>query len=214
MEILDWGLIDYQEALKKQEELVELVYSTSGIGAVVLCTHPPIVTLGSKTQDKDVFAWKGATAKISRGGRATYHGPSQLVVYPIIHLARLTAPRPNRDIGWYLRNLEGAIVDTLAEYGVESVGKIRESQRPAGLENTGVWVGSKKIASVGIAIRKWVTYHGAAINLDHDPEAFKGMKPCGYTAQTMTSLEKILKQKMDRKEFQKKLVVHLRERFQ
>lgn len=212
MEIQDWGLIDYEQALKKQEELVEKIASEKSEGVFVFCSHPAVVTLGRKTQPGDVFAWDGPVKEISRGGRATYHGPSQLVVYPILNLEFAAPGRPMRDIGWFLRSLENAIVRTLSDFGVEAVGK--SLQKKSNIENaqeeTGVWVGSQKIASLGIAIRKWVTYHGAAINLDEDPRAFFGMNPCGFQSSVMVSLEKILGQKVNRLEFQEKLLFYLK----
>ena len=218
MEEQDWGLIDYELALKKQEELVEKVAAENLSGILVFCTHPAIVTLGRKTQVGDVFAWRGPIKEISRGGRATYHGPSQLVVYPILNLefkGVSNTPRPQHDIGWFLRSLENSIVETMAEFGVESIGK--SLQKKVGIENaqeeTGVWVGSNKIASLGIGVRKWITFHGAAINLDEDPEAFLGMNPCGFQSSIMISLEKLLNKKIDRNKFknilQSKLVKKL-----
>lgn len=206
LEFQDWGLIDYAEALKKQEELAALVADKQTPGYLIFCTHPPIVTLGRKTQEGDVFSWQGEVLEISRGGRATYHGPSQLVVYPIFNLAYPRAGKPEKDIGWYLRSFENAIVATLAEYQVKAEGKKTE-------DATGVWVGPQKIASLGIAIRKWVSFHGAAINLDHDPKAFQGLNPCGFESSIMVSLEKLTAQKINRDLFKSKLCQNLQNEF-
>jgi lipoyl(octanoyl) transferase len=197
LEFIDWGLIDYEEALTRQLELVEQVAKTQSNGFLIFCTHPAVVTLGRKTQPGDVYAWQGPIKEISRGGRATYHGPSQLVVYPIYNL------EPKHDIGAYLRNFENAIVKTLETYGVAAVGKSlqKKSLDESASEETGVWVGSKKVASLGIAVKKWVTFHGAAINLDFDKSAFQGMKPCGFEPSVMTSLEELTGKKIDRQEF-------------
>lgn len=200
MKFVNWGLIDYEQALTQQEELVELVASGTEPSTVVFCTHSPIVTLGRKTVEGDLFAWQGPVKEISRGGRATYHGPSQLVVYPVLKV---------KDIHAYLRNFEDAIVETLKSYGIESVGKSLQGKE----EETGVWVGNKKIASLGIAVRKWVSYHGAAINLDFDPEAFVGMKPCGFNREVMVSLEELIEKKIDRQEFSDKLKQNLTQVF-
>lgn len=209
----DWGLIDYEQALNRQLEKVEEVAKATeqasqgeNFGFLIFCTHPAVVTLGRKTQPGDVFGWKGPIIEISRGGRATYHGPSQLVVYPIFKI---------KDIGKYLRDFENAILDVLKTYGIEAVGKTlqKKSDLQEETEETGVWVGRQKIASLGIGVKKWITYHGAAINLDEDPLAFQGMKPCGFSSETMVSLEKLLGRKVDRQEFSEKLKARLLEIF-
>lgn len=211
LEFQNWGQIDYQEALARQEALVEEVAAAKSAGVLVFCTHPPVVTLGRKTQAGDVFGWQGPVIEISRGGRATYHGPSQLVVYPIYNMSVERAGRPTRDIAWYLRSLEDAIVATLKDYRLGAVGRSlqKKPESENGEDETGVWVGSQKIASLGIGIRKWVSFHGAAINLDHDPQAFQGMRPCGFNTETMVSLEKLLGQPVDREEFSRRLRRHL-----
>ncbi len=200
----NWGLIDYEMALNRQLEKVEQVAEskTHEDGFLIFCSHPPIVTLGRKTQEGDVFAWPGEIKEISRGGRATYHGPSQLVVYPILKIT---------DIGKYLRSLEDSIIHVLKSYGVDAVGKTlqKKSETDPTTEETGVWIGHQKIASLGIGVKKWVTYHGAAINLDEDPNAFQGMKPCGFSKETMVSLEKLIGEKVDRQKFQDRLQTEL-----
>jgi len=203
----DWGLIDYEKALEKQLEKVNQVSESQSenFGFLVFCSHPAVVTLGRKTQPGDVFGWQGPVIEISRGGRATYHGPSQLVVYPILKI---------KDIGKYLRTIEDAIIETINEYGVEAVGKTlqKKTEVEDATEETGVWVGRQKIASLGIGVKKWVSYHGAAINLDEDPLAFTGMKPCGFNSETMVSLEKLTGQKINRQEFSDKLKTRLLEK--
>lgn len=207
----DWGLIAYDQALDRQLQLVETVQSEQTLGTLVFCTHPAIVTLGRKSEPSDIFGWKGPIKEISRGGRATYHGPSQLVVYPILNLEKVTEHRPARDIGKYLRLLEEAIVVALAEFGVSSQGRSlqQKDQSEVAQEETGVWVGRQKIASLGIGVKKWVTYHGAAINLENDPTAFQGMRPCGFDSKVMVSLEELLSEKVDRIRFQKTLKTEL-----
>lgn len=204
----DWGLIDYEQALNKQLEYVEKVASDeTHPGFLIFCTHPPVVTLGRQSQPEDLFAWKGPVIEISRGGKATYHGPSQVVVYPIVNLKNPRAGRGGQEIRGYLRALEQAIVDTLKKFGIESIG--RTPQKIPGqattTDETGVWVADRKIASLGIAVKKWVTYHGAAINVSYDPEAFVGMNPCGFKSSTMISVEQQLNRQPDVKEFKKTL---------
>ena len=195
MKYVDRGLIGYEEALNKQLELVHLVSEGDEEEQVVYCAHPPVVTLGRGTQEGDLLGWKGEVVEVQRGGRATYHGPSQLVAYPILDLSKR-----NRDLHQFLRNIEFAVIDTLKSYGVES--HISEG-------NTGVWIGNKKIASIGIAVKKWISYHGVAVNLDYDPEAHTGLKPCGFTTETMVSLEELTGKKIDHHEFLEKLKVSL-----
>ncbi len=194
MEFVDWGLIPYPEATKKQLQLVESVASGSSEDTIIFCTHPPVVTLGRSSTPEDLTGWRGEVFETSRGGRATYHGPEQLVIYPILNL---TKPRENmkpRDVHQYLRWLEKLIVEGLGCIGVQSQVKETKGQDNQGREiiYTGVWVGDKKIASLGIAVRKWVTYHGAAINLSSSDQAFHGIRPCGFTAEIMTNVEEQL----------------------
>lgn len=204
-----WGLIDYREALERQEALVETIAREQSLGEVIFCSHPPLVTLGRKTQEGDVFAWEGPVHEISRGGRATYHGPSQLVIYPIVNLNLMPIPR---DIHAYLRGFESAIIRTMASYGIEATHP--QLGTDDGLEKTGVWIGLRKVASLGIAVRKWVSFHGAALNVEQDPTAFCGLKPCGYSAETMVSLEELLGRRLDRSELQQRLQFELTREFQ
>ena len=206
--VLDWGLIDYQKALDKQLQLVEeVIASDNHAGYIVFCSHPHVVTTGRQTKPEDIFAWQGPVIEISRGGRATYHGPSQVVVYPIINLKNPRTGRGAQEIRGYIRALEKAIVASLKEFGIDSVGKTPQKKLDSEIETdeTGVWVGHQKIASLGIAVKRWVTYHGAAINLDYDPEAFQGLNPCGFTTATMTCAETVLNKKIQRQDFIKSL---------
>lgn len=192
MNFQDWGLIPYQEALQKQLDLVEQVALDPKNNFVIFCTHPAVVTLGRQTQTSDVFGWTGETIEVSRGGRATYHGPSQLVVYVITSLKHPKPGMPESDVRGFIRNFENGIVDALKKFEISSFGRSNEN-----IDDTGVWfknqIGEiKKIASLGIAVRKWVTYHGAAINCEFDPTAFQGINPCGYSSDRMVSIEEIV----------------------
>jgi lipoyl(octanoyl) transferase len=180
----DWDLIHYNLATERQYELVEEV----ALGApemVVFCRHPSVVTLGRATEPGDVTGWTGETAETSRGGRATYHGPGQIVIYPILDLKKR-----ERDLHGYLRGLESAVSRALHQIGI--LGAEARTVLVDELSFTGVWVGDKKIASIGIAVRKWVTYHGCAINFAKDEMAFQGISPCGFQRSVMTSVEEIL----------------------
>jgi lipoate-protein ligase B len=202
LKIESWGLIDYEQALAKQLANVEEIAESRAPGYLIFCSHPPIVTLGRKTESDDVFAWKGEIKEISRGGRATYHGPSQLVVYPILNLELPGPQRKPKDIASFLRQTEEAIIATLKKYKIEAHGK-------SGDDDTGVWVANKKIASLGIAVKKWISYHGAAINLSEDPQAFQGMRPCGLSQETMTNLERLTGEKISHPLFQEALKLEL-----
>jgi lipoyl(octanoyl) transferase len=194
LSLLDWGLIDYASALQRQMDLVDLVSHELARETLVFCSHPPVVTLGRGTKPGDVFGWTGEVVEINRGGRATYHGPSQFVVYPILDLNVR-----GRDLHRYMRQLESAIVATLQEFGISASGRTQQVDIDgATTEATGVWVGSRKIASIGIGVRKWITFHGLALNVSHDPKAFVGMNPCGFSSQTMISMEEILGAPVDR----------------
>lgn len=192
MKVEDWGLIDYEAAVAKQLNRVEDV-AAGAEDILVLCTHPPVVTLGRAATSEDLIDWHGTTVESSRGGRATYHGPNQIVLYPIIDLRR-----HGRDVHGYLRRLEGATVSALHKLGLAAAEA--RTTKLGEISLTGVWLGDHKIASIGIAVRKWVTYHGVAVNIADDASAFKGIRPCGFAADVMTSVERELglALKMDR----------------
>lgn len=196
----NWGQAPYSEAEKKQSSLVDAIAKDLEDERIVLCSHPPVVTLGKQSSDSDLSGWDGEVYKISRGGKATYHGPGQVVAYPLINLQKRGS-----DLHKYLDHLEQAMIQTLADYDVKAHGNL-DRGNPDG---TGVWVNGQKIASIGIACRRWVTYHGLAINLYRDPKAFQGINPCGFSASIMTSLEELLDQKVSRDEFEGKLTSHL-----
>ena len=204
----NWGLIGYEESLRRQVELVDLVSHELARETIVFCSHPPVVTLGRGTLPGDLFSWKGETVEISRGGRATYHGPSQLVAYPILDLSLR-----GRDLHQFFRQIETSTIESLAEFGITASGRSVQIQDDLEVEATGVWVGSRKIASIGIAVRKWISYHGLALNVENDPSAFQGLKPCGFTSGTMISMEEILGRKVDRLEVEQSLLKYLLKNF-
>lgn len=194
MIVENWGLVPYEEANRRQLLAVDEV-AEGASERLIVCSHPPVVTLGRATPKEDVAGWNGDTFESSRGGRATYHGPNQIVIYPILDLRRSHPGIPERDIHAYLRALERATVAALRECGLR--GCEARTAEVGGVSLTGVWTGTKKIASIGIAVRKWVTYHGVAINIFHDPHAFKGIQPCGFAPDVMTSLEARLRRPVD-----------------
>jgi len=170
------GRVDYERAVAWQEDLVARRIA-GGPDALLLLEHPPVYTLGRGADPRHLGpAAEGDVPvhRVHRGGQVTYHGPGQLVGYPVVGLREL---RP--DLRWYLGMLEGVLIDALAALGVTA-------GRRAGL--TGVWVGERKIASIGIALRRWVAWHGFALNVGPDLGGFARITPCGITGVEMTSV--------------------------
>jgi lipoyl(octanoyl) transferase len=196
----NWGLINFDEAFEKQKDYVAEIQNGLRSETVIFCRHSAVVTTGRKTEPGDITSWDGPTFEVNRGGRATYHGPSQVVIYPLLNLnGGLQKSFPAKDIHAYLRFLENLVLDFLAQYCVdgETFEKMNTSYTDK-LENaTGVWVSGKKIASLGIAIQKWITSHGVAIYLNEDELAFQGIKPCGFSIDQITNLEREIRKPVD-----------------
>lgn len=194
-QVLDLGLIDYNEALSKQLKCIHEVQQDPTKKFLILCSHPPVVTLGRASRPQDLQGWSGQTLEVSRGGKATYHGPSQLVIYPIFSLEHPHTEFPKlatRDLHSYLQFLEQQTVEFLKLFDIHSTGGFNLEKNDEDGVRTGVWIDKRKIASIGIAVKKWVSYHGIAINITKDPQAFQGISPCGFTSNTMISLEEVL----------------------
>ena len=219
---IDLGLIDYKEAWDFQEELFQAVIDVKranrkreqeGLALeetqskLIFCEHPHVFTLGKSGHlshllvNEEQLAAKGASFyKINRGGDITYHGPGQLVGYPIFDLDNFFT-----DIHKYLRYLEEAVILTLSEYGIES-GRIKGS--------TGVWLDwnnpkARKICALGVRSSRWVTMHGFAFNVNSDLDYFTNIIPCGITDKAVTSLDIELGRPVDMKEVQEKMKKHL-----
>ena len=191
--------MEYNEAARRQLERVDAIAAGREPEQLILCTHPAVVTKGRATRPEDIEGWAGSLVESTRGGRATYHGPSQIVVYPLVNLTRR-----GRDIHAYLRRLETSTVNTLHKIGLSRAEA--RTVKVGDLSLTGVWVGERKIASIGIAVRKWITYHGVALNLSDDPEAFRGIRPCGFDVSVMTNAERELGLPIERKTTENLLV--------
>ena len=178
---IDWGRTDYQEAWERQLELVEQRRAGTCPDTLVLNEHNPVYTIGVRPGAEANLVWKETmlrqqgieVIKTNRGGDITYHGPGQIVGYPIISLAK------ERDLHAYLRNLEEILIRTVAHFGL--VAARREGK-------TGIWIEDRKIAAIGVAVKSWVTYHGFALNVDPDLSHFEGIVPCGITDGSVTSL--------------------------
>ncbi len=172
------GRVPYDRATAWQEALVARRADPGARDALLLLEHPPVYTLGRGADPR--FLGRGADGSIpivraGRGGQVTYHGPGQLVGYPILGL------RAHRqDVHWYVRTLEQVLTDALATVGIDA-------GRSAGFP--GVWIaGRRKIASIGVGIRRWVTWHGFALNVGRDLRGFDAITPCGISGVEMTSV--------------------------
>ena len=179
LEIVDLGTVEYQQAHALQQALVAARLRDQIADSLLVLQHPHIYTLGRGADEKFILAPRPTVpvVRVSRGGQVTYHGPGQLVAYPILKLEG-----PARDVGHYLRQLEQVIIDTLAQHGVCAERRDRF---------TGVWIGARKIASIGVGIRRWVTYHGFALNLSTNLSYFDSIVPCGIEGCQMTSLAQL-----------------------
>jgi lipoate-protein ligase B len=181
LEVRSLGLVPYREALALQESLVRARASGEIGDTLLLLEHPPVLTAGRASHPDSLRADAATLARhglelvpVTRGGDVTWHGPGQLVGYPI---SDLTAQ--GRDLHSFLRRLERAIQSTLARWNVDA------HPSPG---RTGVWVGERKIASIGIAVRQWVSYHGVALNVRPSLEHFNLIHPCGLRGVRMTSM--------------------------
>ncbi|MFA6216101.1 MAG: lipoyl(octanoyl) transferase LipB [Candidatus Omnitrophota bacterium] len=187
--LFDLGVVDYQQAREFQKSVFQDVACGRLPAAVILCQHPAVITVGRSGKKENILADPEALKRrgidiydVERGGDVTYHGPGQQLVYPIINLAQ-----GKKDIRYYLRSLEEVGLALLGAFGVTGLRKEGAS---------GVWVGNQKIASLGIAIKQWITYHGLAINIkNNDLSNFSFIRPCGMDI-TMTSLEGVLQREV------------------
>ena len=181
------GLVPYRTALDLQAQLVEQRKAQQIPDQLVLLQHPPVITLGVKVRDdrtnvlvdSDELARQGVEVhETGRGGDVTFHGPGQLVGYPILDL------NPDRrDVHRYVRDLEDVLIQVAASFGIVA-------GRQAGL--TGAWVGSDKLAAIGVRIARWVTSHGFALNVGTDLRQFDLIVPCGIRDRGVTSLERLV----------------------
>ena len=173
------GFIDYEDGLRLQQQHVDAILDGTGGDTILLLEHSPVYTIGrlrDQSSLRDASSLPYPVFETNRGGQATYHGPGQLVGYPILDLT----PR-GRDLHAHLRKLEDALIRACAVFGVTAT-------RREGL--TGVWVGNRKLASIGVGVRKWISMHGFAINVTRQSlPPFFAITPCGLDGVTMTSLE-------------------------
>ena len=178
--ILDLGLSDYNETWKLQKKLQSKRILGEVEDHLLLVEHPPVFTLGKNASKQHIINNSGDVSIIQtdRGGNITFHGPGQLVGYPILDLNHY-----KRSITWYMRELEQLVIDVLGEYDIKA-------SRKKGL--TGTWVKDKKIAALGVRISKWVTMHGFSLNINPDLNFYKHIIPCGIKEYGVTSMAKIM----------------------
>lgn len=194
------GLIEYRDALAFQAELVGQRRSWSH-DLLILLEHPPVITYG-RTTDPGNLLWNQETLHAAgidcvpsqRGGDITLHSPGQLVGYPIVDLRHY-----NKDLHRYLRQLENILIRTLADFGLTG------AALPG---KTGVWIEDRKIASIGIAVKHWISYHGFAMNIDNDLSNFDAIIPCGLPGVTMTSMCRELGEPIAKNQVAELLVGH------
>lgn len=205
-QVLDLGLTPYGEALRRQEGLVAARRAGSAPDTLILVEHPPVVTLGrakgtgNLRLTPDALAARGVEFfEISRGGDATYHAPGQLVGYPIFDLRD-----HGRDVLRFCRGIERSLIQALSDFGVEAA---------AVPGKAGVWVGGRKVASLGISLRGWITFHGFALNVSTCLEGFRVIQPCGEEPGVMTSLAAILGRPVRVAAVQERVVGHLADTF-
>lgn len=212
LEIRRLGLVPYADALAMQRALVEERRAGRVGDLLLLLQHPPVLTVGVRgdggrshilATDEMLKARGIDVCETGRGGDVTYHGPGQIVAYPILNLGAI-----RRDVVWYVRMLEEAMIRATAEFGIAGG---RETGK------TGVWVGegktSEKLAAIGVHISRWVTSHGLAYNVSTDLRNFDLIVPCGIADRKATSLEKLLGRSVKLDEVKPKLAQHLGEVF-
>ncbi len=206
LEVTNLGVVEYDDGLDLQDDLRRAVFAKEIPDQLLLLEHPPVVTAGRNARAEHVLATPDALARrgilyreTGRGGDVTYHGPGQIVGYPVIDL------NPDRrDVVRYVRDLEEVMIRALADFGVAA-------GRVAGL--TGVWVGDRKLAAIGVRISRWVTTHGFAFNVAADLAGFDTIVPCGIRAHGVTSLERELGRTAERREVRERLAARFAEVF-
>lgn len=174
LEVRRLGRTEYATAHAEQQRLLTRRIADEERDLLLLTEHEPVITVGRGADADELAGLRLPVVAVERGGEATWHGPGQVVAYPIVLLRE-----GRRDLHRYLRDLEEVVIRVLAEFDVAG------TRRP-GL--TGVWIGERKVCSIGVAVRRWVTWHGLALNVHNAPEAFAGFRPCGLEPEVMTRL--------------------------
>jgi len=195
----DLGYMEYQEAWDLQKDFQAKRIARKDNDTLFLVEHEPVYTLGKNADADHILGQASDSVKvfqIERGGDVTFHGPGQLVGYPIIDLHNYKT-----SVSWYMRTLEKVLINTLFIFGIEA-------DRKEGL--TGVWVEDEKIAALGVRVSRWVTMHGFALNVSTDLSFYNGIIPCGIFEYGITSMEKLLKKSIPMDTVKKELVKQFR----
>lgn len=199
IELRDLGRTTYAQALATQLECLERVIEGETQGVLILTEHEPVLTLGANFHAENLlfppewYEQRGIEiAKTDRGGDITYHGPGQIVAYPIFPLTLA-----NKDVHQWMRMLEEAVIQTLSEFGLAG-------QR---LDvNSGVWIGQEKVCAIGIKVRRWTSMHGIALNVDPDLTPFASIIPCGIKSHGVTSMARVAQDSVDIEQVKRTLV--------
>lgn len=204
MQIIDLGITDFKDAYEVQLDLVNKVSRGISEDTLLITEHRPVITIGRRGSWDNIFKSRGHLSScgidvlnIDRGGDVTYHGPGQAIAYPIFKLRD-----EGRDIHLFLRFLEEVGIHFLSQYGLLA------GSRPG---FRGIWIDGKKIGSIGIGVRKWVTYHGLAINVNVDLLPFSFIRACGIKGAEQTSLKNILCRELDINDAKDKLKLSFKE---
>ena len=208
--IVQLGLADYVQAWSLQQRVVVARKAGAICDVLLLCEHPHVITLGRSGRPEHLLASEHLLHQMGvvfvptdRGGDITYHGPGQLVGYPILNLGE-----HRKDVGWFVRQLEETMIRATADFGIQAVRK---------LGRTGVWIGEhdaeKKLGAIGVRLSRWVTSHGFAYNVTTDLQYFDLIVPCGIPGKGVTSLERLLHQAVSMQEAQTKIVARFAEVF-
>lgn len=206
VEVIDWGRTPYPHAFKKQKARLALRKAGECRDALIFTEHDPVFTMGLRKGADQHLIWDAKILseqgievfKSNRGGDITYHGPGQIVGYPILSL------RKRKDLHAYLRDLEDVVIRSVARFGLN--GARREAK-------TGIWLGNRKICAIGVAVKSWVTYHGFALNVAPNLDHFKGIVPCGITDGTVTSMANELGYSIETSSVKAALAVEFRKVF-
>lgn len=200
--LTDLGRIDYEECYKIQKEMVRRRRSGDIDDTILIAEHNEVFTIGRTgrmdnllVSEETLLSGGLKVLRVDRGGDVTFHGPGQLVVYPVINLKEA-----GRDLHSYLRSLEEVVIRLLNDYDITG-------ERIGG--KSGVWVSGKKIASIGVGASNWVTFHGLSVNINCDLRFFSMINPCGMPGIEMTSLEVIKACRIDLNDVKSKMVAHL-----
>ncbi|MFT7517027.1 MAG: lipoate-protein ligase B [Myxococcota bacterium] len=197
LEVIDLGRADYASTTQLMLEIVDEIVAGNKADHLILAEFDSVLTVGRGAKSTAYTQLGVPVHEISRGGKVTYHGPGQLVIYPLIALQDKA-----RDLHAYLHALEQAMIDVVSDFDLPGVRDER---------NTGCWVNQHKVASIGVAVRKWVSYHGVALNVNTDLDWFRRFDPCGLEPDVMTSMQQQLGHEVDIAQVKKSVIKHLQQ---